>query len=114
MITQRSIPLSGLQLAQNQSHASAHNTANTSTDAFSRQRALGVEALRGGVRTVVDTVELTVRERRIAEILPGAQNNVNQVVETVNRISAQRSFEVNAKIIRIQDQMTRGFLDILA
>ena len=114
MITQGSIPLSGLRLAENQTRVSAHNTANASTDAFSRQRARGIEGFRGGVRTAIDTVDLTANERRIADILPGSQNNVNQVVETVNRISAQRSFEANVNVIRAQDQMTRGFLDILA
>ena len=114
MITQLSIPQSGMRLAGRQSLASAHNAANISTDVFSRQRVLGVEGFRGGVRTYVDKIELSKNAQHIAEVLPGSQNNVNQVMETVNRISAQRSFEVNANVLRIQDKMTRSFLDIVA
>ena len=62
----------------------------------------------------MDKIELSKNAQHIAEVLPGSQNNVNQVMETVNRISAQRSFEVNANVLRIQDKMTRSFLDIVA
>ncbi len=114
MITRLSTPLSGLKDSQTRVQVTAHNTANVSTDAFSRQQVTSVESPRSGVRTSVATVDLTPQSRAIAGSLPGAQNNVNLVSETVNRIAAQRSFESNARVVRTQDQLARSLLDLTA
>ena len=62
----------------------------------------------------MDTEELSRSEQLITELIPGPQNNVHAVEETVNRIAAQRSFEVNARVVRTQDKMTQSVLDITA
>ncbi len=112
MITRLSTPLSGLRDSQTRVQASAHNTANASTDAFARQGVTSVENRSSGVTTSVHTVELTAQGRTIAETLPGPQNNVRTVSETVDRIAAQRSFEANANVVRTQDQLARSLLDL--
>ena len=114
MITRLSTSVSGLKDSQTRVRATAHNTAHASTDAFSRQQVTTVEGPRSGGRTSVDTVDLTPQGRTIADSLPGAQNNVNLVSETVNRITAQRSFETNSSVIRTQDQLARSLLDLTA
>jgi flagellar basal body rod protein FlgG len=114
MITSLNIPLAGMRHAQSQTQASAHNTANATTDSFARQQVTGSENPNGGVRSSVDTVELSRGEQTIAESIPGPQNNVSVVEQTVNRISAQRNFEVNARAVRTQDKMSQSLLDITA
>lgn len=103
--------LSVFHLSNTQNQASSHNMANISTG-FSQQRARGVEARTGGVRTQVGTVELSASERQIADRLPGAQNNVSLVNETVAQIAAVRSFQANASVVRGQDRLVQSLLDV--
>ena len=112
MITHVSTPLSGLKDSQARIQASAHNTSNVTTDAFARQAVTSAETRSGGVTSSVHTVELTAQGKSIAASLPGAQNNVNVVSETVDRIAAQRSFEANANVVRTQDQLAKSLLDL--
>jgi flagellar basal body rod protein FlgG len=114
MVTRLSTPLSGLKDSQARIQATAHNTSNATSDAFSRQQVRSVESPGAGVRTSVDTVDLSPQGRAIAESLPSAQNNVNLVSETVNRIAAQRSFETNSRVLRTQDHLARSLLDLTA
>jgi flagellar hook protein FlgE len=114
MITNLNIPLSGMRFAEAQSRTTAHNATNAATDSFARQRVIGSEKPNSGVTSRVDTVDLNRNEITIAETIPGPQNNVNLAEGTVNRIAAQRNFEVNAKVVRTQDKMTSSLIDITA
>ena len=106
------IPLSGLVANQARLSVGAHNTANLNTDRFGRQRATGFERTGGGSSVRVDTLELSDEAQQTAETVPGPQNNVSLVQETVNRISAQRNFEANASVVRTQDRLAKTLLDL--
>ncbi len=110
-----SIAHSGLRASQAKLSTSAHNTANLTTDAFSRQRVIQSEApAGGGTRFRVDTVDLSTDALDRAERLPGPQNAVNLVSETVDRISALRAFEANVKVVRAHNSLSHTLLDITA
>ena len=109
------ISLSGLRASQTRLSTSAHNTANLSTDGFRRHRTVQSEASPGqGTRTRVDIVDLSAKALERAESLPGAQNNVRIVSETVARISAQRAFEAGVRTIRAQYSTLQTLIDELA
>ena len=114
MITSSAVPLSGMRLSQSALRSTAHNTANLETDAFSKQRSRGVAVPSGGVRTVVDRLPVPAEDQTLADILPGPQNIVRLAEEAVNRISALRRFEVNANVVRTQDQLAKSLLDLTA
>jgi hypothetical protein len=114
MVTSSTITLSGMRFAESRLASGAHNTANVGTDAFSRQQVRGVERPGGGVKTVTDSTRMPSNDQQLAEALPGAQNNVSLVQETVNRIAAVRSFEANATVVRTQDQLSQSLLDLTA
>ena len=107
------VSASGIRAAQQRSAASAHNTANQQTDAFERQRISARERQTGGVRTRLDTVELSAEALQAARELEGAQNNVDAVSEAVERISARRSNQSNVESQRAQDQLTRTLLNVM-
>lgn len=107
------ISRSGLIAAQTRVNASARNTANVSTDKFNKQRVTQNERPNGGANARVDTVELSDEAIKRAEEMEGAQNNVNQVDETVERIESEHSFKRNVKAIQTQDQMDKTLLDAL-
>lgn len=107
------IAQSGLVSNERRLAASAHNTANLATDRFASLRAAAAERAGGGTEVRVDRVELSETDARAPE--PASpRNNVDTVRETVNRISALRSFEANARVVRVQDQLSRGLLDVTA
>lgn len=103
-----------MTFAQSSLRASAHNTANVETDGFTTERVLGTSAPGGGVRATIGQRQASGQDRTIAESLPGPQNDVNLVRETVNRIAAVRSFEANAKVVRTQDQLSQSLVDLTA
>ena len=115
MMTNLSIPRSGLRASEAKLSTSAHNTANLTTDAFARQRVTQVEASTGaGTRSRVDTVQLSPEALRRAEHLPGPQNNVRVVSQTIDRISAQRAFETNVRVAQAQNRLSQTLIDITA
>ena len=114
MVTQSTFSLSGLKLAKTRNTVSAHNVSNKATDTFARQSARAVTTSGPGVRSAVDALELSPEEHRIARVVPGAQNNVNLIQETVNRIAAQRSFQANVRVVNAQDRFTQSLLDVTA
>ena len=105
---------SGMQANQRRVAASAHNTANQTTDSFERQRVNAQERRTGGVETRVDKVELSDEAQELAQEIDGPQNNVDPVSETVDRITARENFKSNARIIRAQDEMLDTLLDLEA
>lgn len=107
------ISRSGLAAAQSRVSASAHNTANVSTDKFNKQRVTQNERATGGTDTRVDALELSAETQQIADTLQGAQNNVDQVEETVERIESKHSFVRNAKAIQAKDELAKTLLDTL-
>ena len=110
-----SIPQSGLRASEAKISTSAHNTANLSTDGFSRQRVAQSEMPAGsGTQSRVDTVDLSPEALDLAQRLPASQNNVQVVAETVNRISALRAFETNVKVIQAQNRLSQSLLDTTA
>lgn len=108
------VSLSGMRANQQRVAAAAHNTANLSTDGFERQRLRADEAPSGGVRTKVDTVELSKEAREISESTEGPQNNVNTVEETISRIESKHGFNSNLKAFQASDRMMKSLLDTLA
>ena len=108
------IPLSGMRANQQRQAASAHNTANLSTDTFERQRISAQERRAGGVQTRLDTVELSPEARRIARSAEGAQNNVDSAAEATEQIEAREGFKSNARTLQTQDRMLKSMLDALA
>ena len=107
------ISRSGLIAAQTRVNASAHNTANTSTDKFNKQHVTQSERATGGTDANIDTVELSAEALKRAEETPGDQNNVDQVEDTVERIESEHSFKRNVKAIRTQDEMDQTLLDAI-
>ena len=106
--------LSGIQANQRRVAASAHNTANQTTDSFDRQRVTAQERQTGGVNTRVDKVELSDEAQERAQEVDGPQNNVDPVSETVDRITARENFRSNARVIRAQDEILDALLDLEA
>ena len=106
------ISLKGMRAAERKLEASAHNTANVSTDGFERQRVQSRE--HACVETQNDTVELTDNAKLLAEQANGPQNKVDQVSETVERISSSAQFTSNARTMRLHDRLLKSLLDIFA
>lgn len=59
-------------------------------------------------------VQLSPEALRRAEHLPGPQNNVRVVSETIDRISAQRAFETNVRVAQAQNRLSQTLLDMTA
>ena len=66
------------------------------------------------VSTQNETVELTDNAKLLAEEANGPQNNVDQVSETVERISSSAQFTSNAGTMRLHDRLLKSLLDIFA
>ena len=107
------ISRSGLTAAQKRLEVSARNTANVNSDKFNKRRVTQQERATGGTSARVDTVKLSEEAQKAAEELNGAQNNVNLVDESVERIASKHSFKNNAQVIRTKDQMDQTLLDAL-
>ncbi len=108
------IALSGLKAQQMHQNVSAHNTANVHTDGFSRHRVRSSERPAGGVQSTVDTVELSPEAQQTSPSLQGPQNNVDPVIETVDRPESAAAFSANARTLRTQDRLHASVLDLFA
>ena len=106
------ISLSGMRAAERKLEASAHKTANVSTDGFERKRVQSRE--HAGVETRTGPVELTDDVKLLVEQADGPHNNVDQVSETVERISSSAQFTANARKMRLHDRLLKSLLDIFA
>ena len=102
-----------MRVAERKLEASAHNTANASTDGFERLRTTARE-IPSGVHVNSDTVELSDDAKSLAEQVDGPQNNVDQAWETVDRIESSALFASNARTLRTQDRLMQSLLDIFA
>jgi flagellar hook protein FlgE len=108
------IARNGLHVNEVRQAVSAHNTANTTTDGFSKQTTSQQTAPTGGVLGQVDTLSLSAEVQQLAQQVDGAQNNVDITQEMVDQIQARENFKQNAQVIRAQDQMQQTLLDTLA
>jgi flagellar hook-associated protein FlgK len=91
-----SIAVSGMQAAQTQLQASAHNIANLSTDGFHRQQVVQSEQADGGVTTSVV---------RAADAGADLQSDV------VAQLQAKNAFLANLAVFKTGKKMTGTLLD---
>jgi flagellar basal body rod protein FlgG len=91
-----SIALSGMNAAQTQLNASAHNVANLSTDGFHRQEVVPTETQGGGVATTLT--------RSSAEG-PALETDV------VAQLQAKNAFLANLRVFQTASAMTGALLD---
>lgn len=91
-----SIALSGMQAAQTQLRASAHNMANLATDGFRRQEVLQTPRSEGGVSAQIGRAE--------------AQGE-NLVQDVVTQLAAKNAFLANLAMFKTSDKMAGVLLD---
>jgi flagellar hook-associated protein FlgK len=92
-----STALSGLSAANERLRASAHNTANLSTEGFRRERVEAQTTASGGVQT--DTTRVPA---------PGT----DLAAEVVERKSATYAFVANLRVLQTQMRAEGALLDI--
>lgn len=97
-----SIAGSGLFASMRELEVSASNVANASTPGFSPSQAVLSAAAGGGVASRVEAAPIT------GSLLSGT----DLVAETVNAISAQRSFMANLTVLRAEQEMTSALVDL--
>jgi flagellar hook-associated protein FlgK len=91
-----SIALSGMNAAQTQLNASAHNIANLSTDGFKRQQVTQTPQPQGGVSASVATA--------------GIEGDA-LVTDVVAQLQAKNAFLANLAVFKTQDKMAGALLD---
>ncbi len=96
---------SGLALAQAKLAASASNTANLSTPAYARARAVGVEAADGGVETRIE---------RQAPPPADAPPAGDPVADTVERTVGGVLYRASLAAVRASDDLLGALLDVRA
>lgn len=94
-----SIALSGLNAAQTQLNASAHNVANLATQGFKRQEVVQTAQSGGGVST------------RMREASTAGDALAHDVV---TQLQAKNSFIANLAVFKAQDAMAGALLDTKA
>ena len=114
MITGLSSAISGMQAAYTKINASAHNTANISTDGFKKQRVLLSEARNGGVTTSIETVDDPGPSYLSQSGAVVEASNVDLLEEVVDQITAKHAFKANAAVYKTSYEMQDSILDILA
>lgn len=94
-----SIALSGMNAAQTQLNASAHNVANLNTEGFSRQEVSLTQQAEGGVSASV-----------------GTASRVGTSLETdvVTQLQAKNAFLANLAVFKTQDRMAGTLMDLQA
>ncbi len=91
-----SIALSGMNAAQAQLGASAHNIANQGTQGFKRQTVQVAVLAEGGARATVSTT-------------PKAGNRLED--DVVGLLQAKTSYMANLTVFKAQDRMVGALLD---
>lgn len=93
------VSLSGMNAAQTQLQASAHNVANLNTDGFSRQEVALKAQPQGGVSAAVNKASV-----------PG------NALETdvVSQLQAKNAFLANLAVFKTSDKMAGALLDMQA
>lgn len=91
-----SIALSGMNAAQTQLQASAHNIANMNTAGFRRQEVTQTAQAQGGVNAAVATTE-------VAGSAP--------LTDVVTQLQAKHAFIANLAVFKTQDKLAGALLD---
>ena len=91
-----SIALSGMNAAQTQLNASAHNIANMNTDGFKRQQVTQTAQAQGGVSASVET----------AEVAGSAL-----LTDVVTQLQAKHAFIANLAVFKTHDKLAGALLD---
>lgn len=107
--------LSALNAFQKKIEVTANNIANVSTDGFKKSRVEMLESASSGVEAVIEPVAIpgieimedTHQGPRLVE-----QSNVDLAEEQVNLIVGQRGYEMNLKVLKVQDEVLGTLLDI--
>ncbi len=97
MTSLSSIALSGMNAAQTQLNASAHNVANLNTQGFSRQEVTLTQQPEGGVSASVGTASQ-----------PGASLET----DVVTQLQAKNAFLANLAVFKTQDRMAGALMDL--
>ncbi|MBB1076227.1 flagellar basal body rod protein [Rhodoferax sp. 4810] len=97
MVSLSSIALSGMNAAQTQLQASAHNVANLNTEGFSRQEVKLSQRAEGGVSASLSTAAR-----------PGASLET----DVVTQLQAKNAFLANLAVFKTQDRMAGALLDL--
>ena len=93
------ISLSGMNAAQTQLNASAHNIANLNTEGFSRQEVSLTARPEGGVTASVNTA---------------SQAGASLETDVVSQLQAKNAFLANLAVFKTQDKMAGALLNINA
>ena len=91
-----SIALSGMNAAQTQLNASAHNVANLPTEGFHRQEVVASEQPSGGV---------------VTSIQRSASAGAALETDMVNQLQAKNAFLANLAVFKTSNQMAGALLD---
>lgn len=91
-----SIALSGMNAAQTQLNASAHNIANMNTEGFKRQEVTQTAQAQGGVRASIGTAD-------VAGSAP--------LVDVVTQLQAKHAFIANLAVFKTHDRTAGALLD---
>jgi len=91
-----SISLSGLNAAQAQLDASAHNVANLATEGFRRQEVVQSEQAGGGVNTT------RVQAQQVGDSLE---------TDVVTQLQAKNAFLANLAVFKTADKMAGALFD---
>ena len=91
-----SIALSGMNAAQTQLNASAHNIANMNTAGFKRQEVTQTAQAQGGVGAAVNTSEVT---------------GSAVLTDVVTQLQAKNAFIANLAVFKTQNKLAGALLD---
>ncbi|MEO8543883.1 MAG: flagellar basal body protein [Burkholderiaceae bacterium] len=91
-----SIALSGMNAAQTQLRASAHNVANLATDGFRRQQVQQQSAAGGGVQVAVTRADVA---------------GPDLVRDVVSQLEARNAFAASLSVFRTSNRMAGALLD---
>ncbi|MDA8127058.1 MAG: flagellar basal body protein [Deltaproteobacteria bacterium] len=110
------IALSGLRAFDKKLEVTANNTANVNTDGFKKSRATLAETYPEGVKVTISGVDTPGTPLPAEETggKPLESANVNLEEEMVDLILTRHFFDANAKIIKVEDEMTGELINIKA
>ncbi len=104
---------SAMALQAQRLQVSANNVANLNTEGFEASQVVASEAAGGGVSgTIVPTGAPAPLLSRDGVVV--AMSNSDLIGETVNRVSALRSYQANAAVYQTAQEMDRETLDLMA
>lgn len=96
MATISNIALSGMNVAQTQLNASAHNIANLSTEGFKRQEVVQSEQAGGGVT---------------ASVTRASSEGAALETDIVSQLQAKNAFLANLAVFKTSNKMAGALLD---